>query len=212
MLSADRFYPSENLLEWLKGHDWQYRLRLKSNYLADLGRGDLVTTGTLAKGWQERYKTDVALFQRAVMTNIGIFHEPGHKEHWVIAMDFKPSRAKVLDYSSRWCIEPMFSDFKSRGFGLEETRLQDVKRLDSMLLIMALAMYWCVSFGHDEAMNNPTPTEKKASENAETNEEHWSIRKAYRFALPWFQRGLRLLISRVQNSKPLPKFAMAPRI
>lgn len=39
-------------------------------------RGDLVTTGALAKRQQERYETDVSLFQSAVMTNIGILHEP----------------------------------------------------------------------------------------------------------------------------------------
>jgi hypothetical protein len=38
----------------------------------------------------------------------------------------------------------MFSDFKSRGFGLEETQLQVPERLDRLILIMALAMYGCV--------------------------------------------------------------------
>ena len=32
-------------------------------------------------------------------------------------MSDKPSYLTTLDYSKRWGIEPMFSDFKSRGFG-----------------------------------------------------------------------------------------------
>ena len=28
---------------------------------------------------------------------------------------------------------------------------------------MALAMHWCVSAGYEEALNNPTPAEKKRS-------------------------------------------------
>lgn len=210
MLSADRFYPSEGLFNWLKAHGWHYRLRLKGNYLADLGRDDLLTTGALAKGQQERYESDVTLFLSAVMTNIGILHEVGHPEPWIIAMDCRPSRAKVLDYASRWCIEPMFADFKSRGFGLEETQLEDPKRLDSLILIMSLAMYWCVSTGMEDALNNSTPVEKKAEEHAGTD--HWSIRKVYRSALSWFQRGLRILITYSQSSHPLPEFAVPLRI
>jgi len=90
MLSADRFYPSEELFKWLKRHHWQYRIRLKSNFLADIGQGDLLTTGTLAQGCQQRYETNVSLFQSEVMTNIGILHEPGHEEPWIIAMDCQP--------------------------------------------------------------------------------------------------------------------------
>jgi hypothetical protein len=29
------------------------------------------------------------------------------------------------------------------------------------MIIMALAMFWCVSVGRDDALNNPTSTEKK---------------------------------------------------
>jgi len=163
MFAADRFYPSEELFKWLKLHHWQYRIRLKGNYLADIGRGDFMTTGTLAQGRQERYETNVSLFGSKVMTNIGIVHEPGHKEPWIIAMDCQPNRARTLDYSSRWCIEPMFSDFKSSGFCLEETHVRNTNRLDKLILVMALAMHWCVSIGREDALNNRTPVEKKAS-------------------------------------------------
>ena len=126
-LSADRFYPSE------RQHHRQYRIRLKSNFLTDPGQGDLLTTGTLAQDYQERYEANVSLLQSEIMINIminiGILHEPGHKEPWIIAIDCKPTRAAVLDYSSRWCTWPMFSDFKSRGFGLEDTRIEIDNRI-----------------------------------------------------------------------------------
>ncbi len=32
-------------------------------------------------------------------------------------MDARPGKYTTLDYRLRWGIEPMFSDFKSRGFG-----------------------------------------------------------------------------------------------
>lgn len=161
LLRADRFYPSCALFEWLQEHGWHYRLRLKGNVLADPGYGDEVTTGALAQGVTERYLPNVRLFARGVMTNVGILHEAGHAEPWIIAMDCLPTRPAVLDYGARWGIEPMFSDFKSRGFELEDSQLEQADRLERLVLIMALAMHWCVNIGRSEAANSPTPLEKK---------------------------------------------------
>ena len=161
LLAADRFYPSVELFDWLHTHGWHYRLRLKGNLLADPGYGDEVTTGELAQGVKERYLSGVRLFAQGVWTNLGILHEAGHPEPWIIAMDCLPTRAAVLDYGMRWGIEPMFSDFKRRGFALEDSQLEHADRLERLILIMALAMYWCVGVGRDDAMNHPTPLEKK---------------------------------------------------
>jgi len=204
MLLADRCYPSQALFHWLREHGWQYRLRLKGNLSVDVGRGDLTTTGALAAGVRERYEPHARLFECALPTPIGILHEPGHKEPWIVAMDCPPSRARVLDYGARWGIEPMFSDFKTRGFGLEDTHLQAPERLDCLLLIMALAMSWCVSTGRHDAVHRPTPAEKKARQQTDPN--HWSVRKAYRSMLSWFKRGLRLLLRCAQTSLPVPMF------
>ncbi|AFL72513.1 transposase [Thiocystis violascens] len=162
LLSADRFYPSAGLFGWLQARGWSDRLRLKSNVLTDTGQGDETTTGALAHGVTERYFTGVRLFAQGVITNLGILHEDGHPEPWIIAMDAAPTRASVLDDAARWAIEPMFSDVKGRGFDLEDSQLQHAERLERLVLIMALAMYWCVRAGRDEGLNDPTPLEKKS--------------------------------------------------
>jgi hypothetical protein len=95
------------------------------------------------------------------VSRYGILHEEGHPEPWIIAMDCLPTRAAVLDYGSRWAIEPTFSDFKGRGFELEDSQLEHADRLERLILIMALAMHWCVRIGQDDALRRPTPLEKK---------------------------------------------------
>ena len=69
----------------------------------------------------------------------------------------KPSYLRTLEYAGRWGIEPMFSDFKSRGFGIEDTQLRYPDRLDRLILVMAL--YVAVSTG--QAVHHPTPSKKK---------------------------------------------------
>ncbi len=158
---ADRFYPSVELFEWLHARGWQYRLRLKGNLNVDPGFGAIVTTGALAAGQTERSLPNVRLFNHGVPTNLGILHEAGHPEPWIIAMNGTPNRATVRDYASRWGIEPLFSDFKRRGFDLEATPLRAPDRLDRLLAIMALALHGCVRAGQEDARKHPTPLEKK---------------------------------------------------
>ncbi len=159
VLLGDRFYPSAELLAWLQRYDWQYRLRLKGNLTVDTGVED-APTGELAQGVRERYLPNVRLFTRGVPTPLGILHEAGHEAPWIIAMDCLPTRAAVLDYGARWAIEPLLSDFKSRGFQLEDTQLRAPDRVERLILIMALAMDWCVRVGRQDALYHPTPVEK----------------------------------------------------
>lgn len=203
LLLGDRFYPSAELFAWLHQHGWHYRLRLKGNLTVATGSCE-ATTGELADGVTERYLPDVRLFNCGVPTNLGILHEAGHEEPWIIAMDCRPTQAAVRDYGARWVIEPTFSDFKSRGFQLEDTQLQAPDRLDRLILIMTLAMYGCVRVGRHDALYNPTPLEKKAQ--AQTDPNHWSVKKVWRSLLSWFKRGLRLLRRRLQTDQPLPAF------
>ena len=64
-------------------------------------------------------KEEVYLTEQCVETYIGVLHEPGHDEAWIIAMDVPPTYSRVLEYGLRWPIERLFSDFKTRGFNLE---------------------------------------------------------------------------------------------
>ena len=50
----------------------------------------------------------------------------------------------------RWGIEAMFSDFKTRGFGLAESQIKKPDRLERLILAQAIAMYWAVSTGAAE--------------------------------------------------------------
>ena len=104
--------------------------------------GGELTTGDVAKLLPDGVK-GAELYGSGGVTNIGVLH----KEPWIIAMDASPNRYTVLDYGMRWGIENMFSDFKSRGFGLMQSHIQKPDRLDRLILIMSIALYWAVSCG-----------------------------------------------------------------
>lgn len=74
-----------------------------------------------------------------------------------IAMDGKLTRAVAvtLDYGCRWGIEPMFSDFKSRGFDLQKSQMKLPGRLlKKMVLLVALAMRVCTAGKESKVATN----------------------------------------------------------
>ena len=145
MLAADRFYGTASLIGWCRQAGWSYRIRLKGNLTLHHEGGEL-TTGDVAQSLPQGI-TGAELYGSGVVTNIGVLHEKGHKEPWIIAMDARPSRYTVLDYGMRWGIENMFSDFKSRGFGLMQSQIKKPDRLERLILIMSIALYWAISCG-----------------------------------------------------------------
>lgn len=145
MLAADRFYGTAALIGWCREAGWGYRIRLKGN-LTLQHKGGEITTGEAVKLCPEGL-TNAELYGSGVRTNIGFLHEKGHKEPWIIAMDSPPTKGRVRDYGMRWGIESMFSDLKSRGFGLMESKIQRPERLGKLLLIMTIALHWAVSAG-----------------------------------------------------------------
>jgi hypothetical protein len=145
MLAADRFYGTAALIGWCIRAGWSYRIRLKGNLTLQHEGGEL-TTGEVVTLLPQGI-TGAELYGSGVITNIGVLHEKGHPEPWIIAMDAKPSPHTVLDYGMRWGIETMFSDFKSRGFGLMQSQIKKPERLERLILIMSIALYWAVSCG-----------------------------------------------------------------
>jgi hypothetical protein len=158
VLMGDRFYGGPELILLCRALGWDYRLRLKGDLLVTVEGGETTTGECVARG--EHLLPEVGLTAREVPTSIAIVHEPAHPEPWIIAMSEAPTVYRAFDYGLRWGIEAMFSDFKSRGFGLADSQIRHPDRLARLLLVMALALYWAVSIGMWDAAVHPLPAEK----------------------------------------------------
>lgn len=158
VLMGDRFYGSPDLIAWCSGQGWDWRLRLKQDLLVFEDGGETTLAACFRRG--EHRLRDIELTEKRVRTNVAMVHEAGHPEPWIIALSQAPSVHTAFDYGLRWGIEAMFSDFKSRGFGLEDSQIRLPGRLDRLILVMALALFWAVSTGMWDAAHRPTGAEK----------------------------------------------------
>jgi hypothetical protein len=160
LLAADRFYGTPAMIQWLECQGWDYRIRLKGNINFQHQGGEINGLDAYRLGIQKLENVLIS-GKCSVQTNIGIIHDQGHPEPWIIAMSQSPNRYRTLDYSMRWGIEAMFSDFKSRGFGITNTKLIHAERIARLILVLSLAIYWAVS----TAMTDDTalPKSKKTT-------------------------------------------------
>ncbi len=143
MLTADRFYGTAVLIGWCQKAAWGYRIRLKGNLTLNHAGGQ-ITTGDVARFAPQGIE-GAGLYGSGISTSIGILHEQGHREPWIIAMEGKPTTARARDYGMRRGIEASFSDFKSRGFGITMTHLAHADRIERLILALTMALYFAVS-------------------------------------------------------------------
>jgi hypothetical protein len=66
----------------------------------------------------------------------------GEKEPWYLLSDQPISLQTLHVYRRRFWTEPMYRDFKSYGWNLEASRIREPKRLERLLLGIALAYVW----------------------------------------------------------------------
>ena len=85
LVLADRFYGTPGLVAACAAHGWDYRLRLKGSLRVFVpGHAASARVADLAKA--QLYLTGVELTAaRRVRTNIGMIHDPGHEEPWIVA-------------------------------------------------------------------------------------------------------------------------------
>ncbi len=61
------------------------------------------------------------------------------------------SRVRVREmigiYAQRWQIETLFGAFKSRGFNLEKCRVNDHRRIRTLLFLLAITLMWAIRAG-----------------------------------------------------------------
>lgn len=84
-------------------------------------------------GWRAGYLT---IHRAAAMTA------------WWILFSTRPGgRARVREYARRSRVEATFADGKTRGWGLEQSRMTDPVHLDRLLLVWHLAVWWLHALG-----------------------------------------------------------------
>lgn len=130
---------------------WNYGIRIACNTYITLPDSTSNRLDVLVPEYRNRYFQNTLLtLQAKLKTNVSMTwttDKQGKPEMVAVISNQIASRARLREYGRRMGIEQSFRDDKSGGFDLEHTRLQHAKRIDHLLLAVAIATVWCHELG-----------------------------------------------------------------
>ena len=145
-LVAAREFIGKTWLEWLKGQEIPFQIRVKESFQVTrrgrrMARKELFRSATpehplLLKRacwmWGERYYfSGSRLATGEYLILVSPTYEP----------------EALGNYANRWGIETLFGNLKTRGFNLEATHVTKEDRLQKLVALLALTFCWCHQIG-----------------------------------------------------------------
>lgn len=151
-LLGDREFVGKAWFRFLKRRRIRFYLRLRKDTLVRNGRGKMVQAWRLFAA--TRINRVLVIGEARRMWGFDLFLSGCRLRHGeyliLVAPEFSP--APEQEYKIRWGIETLFGALKSRGFNLEDTRLQDAERMSRLLALLAIAFTWAFVVGQWQAI------------------------------------------------------------
>lgn len=163
-LLADRGLAGSPLVHLCEELGWHYVLRIESNHqfqplrpasspasspAASPSVSEWQRVDTLAQQVGQQWFGPARVWKetRSVHAYLSAVWQPEHEQAWFLLSDRPAGPARVADYARRMRVEATFLDAKSRGFRLEDSHVRDLTRLDRLLLVLSLALWWLARLG-----------------------------------------------------------------
>lgn len=141
--TADREFAGKAWFETLNQAGMQFCVRLRKNTLikSKTGKSKLYTLF--------ENKSRLTFFQPVDVYGHLLFLS-GQKllkgDYFIVgSMTYRRDLAKI--YQKRWEIETLFAAFKSRGFHLEDCRINIARRIKTLLFVLSIGAIWAIKTG-----------------------------------------------------------------
>jgi hypothetical protein len=152
-LVADRGVTGPEVIDLCRSLGWHFLLRVSVS-ATQTNRvrrddGPAQWLWTLVTGPGQRWTGTVQLFKQAGWRTVEltIRWDRAYAEAWVLAGDRPAGADRVREYRRRTHAEATYEDCKRRGFNIEVSKLATPERLDRLLLVLHLALWWGEQLG-----------------------------------------------------------------
>lgn len=146
-LVADREFVGEQWIDFLNAKGIHYHIRIRNNFKVFLPhKNQEVKVSWLFNAFTIN---EFVYYPKIVRINGQLCYLSGckTKNDFLIIISFtKPEKAKQY-YKERWQIEMCFKSMKSSGFDIEKTHLNDIDRIEKLVLLIMIAFLWCYKVG-----------------------------------------------------------------
>lgn len=153
-LVADRGLVGHPLVRLCQQQDWHYVLRLERGNCLRPAHGRQVgrwvrVEQMVARRGQSWYGAAQVWKEPPVAGFVSAIWAPNSRAPWYLLSDLPAGARRVTTYRRRMQVEATFQDTKSRGWDLEGGRVSDGARLDRLLLVLYLSLWWAAHLAAD---------------------------------------------------------------
>lgn len=149
---ADREFVGEQWLEFLNRNSIRYYIRIRNNFKVFLPHKNKEIK---ASHLFNRFRVNEFVYYNKIVRVNGelcylsgckLNNRQGKQDFLIIVSFNKPEKAQQY-YKQRWQIEMCFKAMKSSGFDIEKTHLQNIDRIEKLILLVMIAFVWCYKIG-----------------------------------------------------------------
>lgn len=148
---GDTEFRAVDVQRYCRQQHWGWQLGVKSDTLFHTGDGNWqpLSAFTVERG-NRRYLQNITLTQSEAWPEVNLMADWTHnwKSPRYVICHHKATHMSWRRGRKRFWIEPTFRDWKSYGFDLESSHIDDNHRLDRLLLGMAVATLWLLHLGN----------------------------------------------------------------
>jgi hypothetical protein len=144
LLLADREFIGAEWIKFLIENDIPFAIRAKEDQRMALADGRLWSLKSLLRTKRARHTTQTLdVFLPGTLIRLRLAARRIKDGEWLIIMtnSSEPKRA-LQAYKRRWAVECLFADTKTRGFNLEDTRLTNPAKVETLTALVTLALTW----------------------------------------------------------------------
>ncbi len=162
---ADREFVGEQWLEFLNRENIRYYIRIRNNFKVFLPRKDKIIKEShlfirfKANEFVHYNKIVKINGQLCYLSGYKLNNKKGKQDFLIIVSFNKPEKAQE-EYKQGWQIEMYFKAMQSSGFDIEKTHLQDIERIEKLILLVMIAFVWCYRIGIYLHQINPITIKK----------------------------------------------------
>ncbi len=150
IILGDGEFDGSEVVEWfIKQTDWHFVCRTNKTNKVLYHKEWIALHDIPLKEGQEAFLSDVRFTEKNNIgpLNILVVWNEAKQEHWFFVTNFKTAAQAKANFTLRFTIETLFSDLKSRGFNLDDTRLWNPQRLNRLIFAGAIAYFMMVCLG-----------------------------------------------------------------
>jgi hypothetical protein len=150
VLVGDGEFDGAEVVEWFQTDaHWQYVCRTSETTLVGYEGQWIPLTQLPVTSGQDAFFTDLVFTQEHQVphVNLLVVWHATEKRHWFFVTNVQTQVAAQAWYRKRFTTETLFSDWKDRGFHLDDTALKAPDRVNRLILAASIAYVLCITLG-----------------------------------------------------------------